>query len=160
MKPGQQITCFNDGWSILSVVGKNGRTFWFVFLKLKKECGYNEAPRYTKDDAFTHCNRLNAQTFWDTVTFGDVWSRREVFTMTPLEEGAFRQWTCGRIVCIGDSMHKVCLHDDRCIARKLIFSFTVCPKYRPGSQLCNRRCSRTSYYAGTNCWRSRTREFA
>lgn len=107
LKPGQQITCFNDGWSILSVVGKNGRTFWFLFLKLEKEYKYNQAPRYTTDDAIAHCVRLSAHTFWKTVTFGDVWNRREIFTMTPLEEGVFQQWSCGRIVCIGDSMHKV-----------------------------------------------------
>ncbi|KAF5016435.1 hypothetical protein F66182_11886, partial [Fusarium sp. NRRL 66182] len=106
LKPGQQITCFNDGWSILSVVGKNGRTFWFLFLKLEKEYKYNQAPRYTTDDAIAHCVRLSAHTFWKTVTFGDVWNRREIFTMTPLEEGVFQQWSCGRIVCIGDSMHK------------------------------------------------------
>lgn len=111
LKPGQQITCFNDGWSILSVVGKNGRTFWFLFLKLEKELKYDEAPRYSREDAVAYCDRLSGHTFWDIVTFGDVWSRREVFTMTPLEEGMFQQWSCGRIVCIGDSMHKVWMTD-------------------------------------------------
>lgn len=109
LKPGQQITCFNDDWSILSVVGKNGRTFWFLFLKLEKEYAYGHAPKFSREDAIGHCDRLSAFTFWDTVTFGDVWNRREIFTMTPLEEGVFQQWSCQRIVCIGDSMHKVCL---------------------------------------------------
>jgi hypothetical protein len=41
------------------------------------------------------------------VLWSDVWSRREVFAMVPLEEALFKNWHFDRLVCIGDSMLKV-----------------------------------------------------
>ncbi|KAF7585433.1 hypothetical protein BBP40_010953, partial [Aspergillus hancockii] len=86
LNPGQQISCYNDGWSVLSVVGKKGRTFWFLFIKLEKRYVYGAAPRFVPKDASFHCERLSEEPFWGGVKFGDVWERREVFDMTPLEE--------------------------------------------------------------------------
>ncbi|KAL5358191.1 hypothetical protein BJX96DRAFT_163591 [Aspergillus floccosus] len=110
LQPGQQITCFNDGWSILSVIGKKGRTFWFLFLKLDKLYTYGTAPRFSAEDAFFYCERLRSETYWGAIKFGDIWDKREAFDMAPLEEALFSQWHWGRIVCIGDSMHKFAPH--------------------------------------------------
>jgi FAD dependent monooxygenase len=107
LKPGQQITCLNDGWSILSVIGKKGRTFWFLFLKLDKRYTYGAAPRFSAQDASVYCERLRDKSYWGDVTFGDLWDKREAFNMAPLEEVLFSKWHWGRMVCIGDSMHKV-----------------------------------------------------
>ncbi|GIC91334.1 FAD-dependent monooxygenase pyr5 [Aspergillus udagawae] len=110
LTPGQQITCLNDGWSILSVIGKKGRTFWFLFLKLGQRYTYGAAPRFSARDASFYCDRLRDEPYWGNVRFGDLWDRREAFNMAPLEEMLFSQWHWGRIVCIGDSMHKIAPH--------------------------------------------------
>ncbi|KJZ80337.1 hypothetical protein HIM_00187 [Hirsutella minnesotensis 3608] len=111
LEPGTQLTCYNDGYSILTVVGQNGRVFWFLFLKLEETHIYrgsrNDAWRFTSADAEAHCQRLAQEPVWNDVTFGQVWSRCEVYQMTALEEGLFSQWHWDKIVCIGDSMHKV-----------------------------------------------------
>lgn len=108
-QPGQQITRYNDGWSILSIVGKNGRLFWFLFLKLNRKYEHGSIPTFSAEDATSRCERIAAEPFWNDVTFGEVWEKREVCTMAPLEENLFQRWHLGRAVCIGDSMHKVWL---------------------------------------------------
>jgi hypothetical protein len=116
LEPGEQITCYNDGWSILSVIGQNGRVFWFLFIKLEKEFVYDGSrknmPRFTPADARAHCERLVHEPVWKDVEFGHVWAQCEVFQMTPLEEGLFSKWHWRNIICIGDSMHKVSSHLD------------------------------------------------
>ncbi|GFF51697.1 FAD binding domain protein [Aspergillus lentulus] len=111
LEPGEQITCYNDGWSILSVIGQNGRVFWFLFIKLEKEFVYDgsreNVPRFSPADARAHCERLVHEPVWNGVEFGHVWAQCEVFQMTPLEEGLFSKWHWRNIICIGDSMHKV-----------------------------------------------------
>ncbi|KAH1656598.1 orotidine-5'-phosphate decarboxylase [Aspergillus fumigatus] len=114
LEPGEQITCYNDGWSILSVIGQNGRVFWFLFIKLDKESVYDgsrkNGPRFSPADARAHCERLAHEPVWNGVKFGHVWAQCEVFQMTPLEEGLFSKWYWRNIVCIGDSMHKFAPH--------------------------------------------------
>ncbi|KAJ5175581.1 uncharacterized protein N7482_001458 [Penicillium canariense] len=110
LQAGQQINCYRDGWSILSVVGKHGRTYWFLFLKLDKKYQYQTAPRLSSEDATIHCEKIADEPFYHDVKFGDLWDRREVFNMVPLEEYALTQWHHGNIVCIGDSMHKIAPH--------------------------------------------------
>lgn len=107
LQPGHQITRYNDGWSILSVVGKNSRLFWFLFLKLGPKYEYGSIPTFSVEDTVSKCEQMAGETFWEEVSFGDVWQKREVFKMTPLEESFFQTWHLGRAVCIGDSMHKV-----------------------------------------------------
>jgi FAD dependent monooxygenase len=104
---GEQITCYNKGWSILSVVGKNGRLYWFLFYKLDRKYNYMTAPRVSTDDAVRCCSALAAEPFWQDITFGDVWGARETFNVTRLDEYVLTEWTYGNIICIGDSAHKV-----------------------------------------------------
>lgn len=111
LEPGTQATCYKDGWSILTVIGENGRIFWFLFLRLEKTYTYHGSrknmPRFSSADAQTHCERLAPEVVWNGITVGQLRSRCEVFQMTALEEGVFSQWHWQNIVCIGDSMHKV-----------------------------------------------------
>ncbi|KAL3471460.1 hypothetical protein BJX99DRAFT_237342 [Aspergillus californicus] len=107
---GRQITCYNDNWSILSVIGKDGRIFWFLFFKLDRKFTYSSAPRFSVAEATERCAGLAGETFWQETTFGDIWKRREVFNMTTLEEYVMPRWYWSNIVCIGDSMHKIAPH--------------------------------------------------
>ncbi|OGE52317.1 hypothetical protein PENARI_c010G07889 [Penicillium arizonense] len=143
LKPGQQITCLNDGWSILSVIGKKGRTFWFLFLKLDKRYTYGAAPRFSAQDASVYCERLRDKSYWGDVTFGNLWDKREAFNMAPLEEVLFSKWHWGRMVCIGDSMHKIAPHtgqgancaieDAACLSNQLHKYYARTDSSRPSS---------------------------
>lgn len=141
LTPVQQFTCYNNGWSMLIIVGQNGRIFWFLLLQLDQQYTYLETPRFSAEDAAAYSARLRGKRCWETVTFGEIWDRREISSMTPLEEMVFRQWSCQRMVCIGDSMHKVRRAPLLLSTVMLMISGIVCPQPRAGSQLCNRRCS-------------------
>lgn len=104
---GEQVTRFYDGLTILTFHGKEGRVFWFVIQKLDKKYYYPKCPRFDKRDAEVACERLESCKVWDGATFGDLWARREVYSMMVLEENVFQHWHFGRIVCLGDSMLKV-----------------------------------------------------
>ncbi|KAJ5645424.1 hypothetical protein N7507_011435 [Penicillium longicatenatum] len=107
---GQQISCYNDGWSILSVIGKNGRIYWFLFFRLDQRYTYTNAPRFSSDDGAKRCAKFGSEPYWQDITFGEVWERRETFNTTVLEEYVLSQWHWGRIVCLGDSVHKIAPH--------------------------------------------------
>jgi 2-polyprenyl-6-methoxyphenol hydroxylase-like FAD-dependent oxidoreductase len=109
LKIGQVKTCYNKDESILLVVSKNYRVYWFLFRKYLKRLSVGEIPRYSPADVDKY-----AQGFLNygmepgrAITFADVWSVRVSCTLVPLEEAKFKVWTWGRIVCVGDSIHKL-----------------------------------------------------
>jgi hypothetical protein len=98
----------DDGASFILIPGVNGRLSWFIILKLDKRYQYGSVPRFSVTDAAAWGERLTDKYVWKDIKFKEVWQNRETFSMTALEENVFQNWSCGRIVCIGDSMHKVC----------------------------------------------------
>nr|BDO47155.1 FAD-dependent monooxygenase BrvE [Penicillium bialowiezense] len=107
LRAGEQITSLNDGHSFLVFPGKNNRIFWFLLWKLDKVYKYPHAPRFSTSDAEELCRKHSDDRIWKDVRFGDIWQKREVFSMTGLEEHVFETWHSDRVVCIGDSMHKM-----------------------------------------------------
>jgi salicylate hydroxylase/FAD dependent monooxygenase len=98
----------DNGIAFILIPGVNGRLSWFIIVKLDKRYHYGSAPRFSVKDAAVWCERLTDKYIWKDIQFKQVWQNREIFAMTALEENIFQNWSCGRIVCIGDSMHKVC----------------------------------------------------
>lgn len=107
LKLGEQVNAFYDGLTIVTIHGKDGRIFWFVIKKLSQKYRGLESVRFTTDAAAQLCEKLEGAHLWKRVTFGDVWGKREVVSMTALEENVFHTWNFDRMVCIGDSIHKV-----------------------------------------------------
>ena len=107
LRPGEQVASLHDGRSFLIFPGKDGRVFWFLLNKLDRRYTYTSAPRWTAVDIDTIAESFISDHIWNGVNFGGLWERREVTGITNLEENVFSTWHSGRIVCIGDSMHKV-----------------------------------------------------
>ena len=107
IKTGDQIASLNDGFSIMTLNGKGGIIFWFLIQKLDKKYFYPNVPRFTQADAVASCEKVRDTKVWNEITFGDIWDNSDVASMTALDEYILRTWTVGRIVCIGDSVHKV-----------------------------------------------------
>lgn len=105
--PGEQVASLHNGRSFLVFPGKDGRVFWFLLKKLDRRYPYKSAPRWTAADIDEIAESFVSDHIWDGVVFGSLWERREVAGITNLEENVFSTWHWGRIVCIGDSMHKV-----------------------------------------------------
>ena len=136
---GEQITCFYDGMTILTLHGKRGRVFWFVIQKTDVKYFWPDVPRFTKADAEKLCTSLQHRKIHQAVQFGHIWAHRETYTMTALEENVFEHWNFGRVVCFGDSMHKVSepsrnLCPSSAGAQHTDSILLDDPKFRPGSQ--------------------------
>jgi hypothetical protein len=113
MEPGMSDDTFARDVSTVVASGKDGRIFWFLFRRMSQVYQSHEIPRFTAADAASfaeHHFDFPIRTEPRTVTFKDLWDRRETATMAPLEEAIFAHWTAGRIVCLGDSAHKMTPH--------------------------------------------------
>ncbi|RPB17841.1 flavo protein monooxygenase [Morchella conica CCBAS932] len=104
---GDQVTCVYDGVSVMTFNGSQGRIIWFVTKKLDKRYHYPDIPRFTNVDAEKVCEGIQTKAIWGKVTFADIWAGRESYWMTALEENVFEHWHVGRVVCLGDSIHKL-----------------------------------------------------
>ncbi|KIA75418.1 hypothetical protein HK57_00138 [Aspergillus ustus] len=107
LAPGEQVASLNEGRSFLTFPGKDGRVFWFFLQKLDKQYPYSSAPRWSSTEIEKSAEQFAGDHIWNGIQFGDLWKHRRVVGITNLEEGVFSTWHCGRVVCIGDSMHKM-----------------------------------------------------
>ncbi|KAL2820628.1 hypothetical protein BJX63DRAFT_444182 [Aspergillus granulosus] len=105
--PGEQVASLHNGRSFLTFPGKDGRVFWFLLQKLGRQYPYSSAPRWSKTDIEKTAERYSTDHIWNGIQFGDLWKRRQSVGITNLEENVFSTWHWGRIVCIGDSVHKM-----------------------------------------------------
>lgn len=95
--------------STFCITGKDYKVYWFMFQKLPKVYKADEVPKYTREDADAFGKEIahsNIQPNGE-VTFEDIWKNRMTYTLVALEEADYKKWTWGRIVCLGDGIHKV-----------------------------------------------------
>jgi hypothetical protein len=100
----KDIVCY---WATM----KNDKLGWCLVEKMDGQKRPPNIPRYTDKDAMEYAERyLDKPLLSDTakVKFGDIWERTQAYALVALEEGHLDRWSWGRIVCTGDSVHKVC----------------------------------------------------
>ncbi|KAH8897623.1 FAD dependent monooxygenase [Thozetella sp. PMI_491] len=103
---GVQLSLLDCGLSLHVFTGKKGKLFWFLIFRNPQDgslCNENRSD----DSARRICERLQSRKLSDDLTWEEIWSRCTIYKMTPLEEGVFRQWNYGRLVCIGDAVRKM-----------------------------------------------------
>ncbi|KHN94004.1 FAD dependent monooxygenase [Metarhizium album ARSEF 1941] len=107
MELGSQLSRLDDGVSIHVFSGKKSKAFWFAIVKTPQDISVDNAS--SSDCAARKiCDSMRPKRVSDALTFDDIWSRCTIFKMTPLEEGVFKQWHYGRLLCIGDAVRKMC----------------------------------------------------
>lgn len=108
-KHWQHIIRIGPGFTFLIFPAAGDSLFWVLIEKLPHKYIYPDVPRFSQEDAVTRCEAAASQPVWQEVRFRDIWAQRRGFRMVALEENLFRTWHHGRIICIGDSISKVCL---------------------------------------------------
>lgn len=93
--------------SSLIFAGPNGVSYVFIFEKLDKLYKGCDIPRFSQDDAVQFAEKHANFVIRPGLKFSDFWKTCTNFSLVCLEEGIFKLWTFGRIVCIGDSIHKM-----------------------------------------------------
>lgn len=142
LEPGHIHRTHGKGFTTVIMVGKNHRTFWFLFAKMDRKYTMRDLPRFTVEDRERHVAQYFDVRISSEVTFEDLYKRGVYKTYVPLEEAFFEYWVVDRLVCIGDSVHKVRNgpnYDDRCLLTSEDDS-----KHGPGRELRNRERSEPS----------------
>jgi hypothetical protein len=104
--PDQSVV--NKNFCFLIVPCSRGRFGWFIFEKLDRKVYAPNIPRYTQKDTEAMVQGYLNFSITERVLFRDVWDNRIVSGLAPQEEYLAERWTWNRIVCIGDSIRKVC----------------------------------------------------
>ncbi|GAD99479.1 FAD binding monooxygenase [Paecilomyces variotii No. 5] len=107
LKPGEQVDALYDGFTVITIHGKGGRIFWFMIKKMKKKFTYPDRPRFSPEVAERVVASIGQNRLWGNIKVKDIWDRKEVASMTPLEENVFSTWYYNRMVLVGDSVHKM-----------------------------------------------------
>ncbi|TLS21196.1 uncharacterized protein PpBr36_10630 [Pyricularia pennisetigena] len=110
LKAGEQTMNFLDGRGALIVINsKDDVVFWLLVRKMELSYTYETAPKFGEADIVKACTPLLDVVVQDEggVTFRKVWTSRTACSMLAMEEAVFQAWTHGRMVCIGDSIHKM-----------------------------------------------------
>ena len=72
----------------------------------KKYVG-NDIPRLSKEQMQQQIKENEDFMFTETVSLADLIKTTTSISFLPLEEASHAFWTFGRVVCVGDSIHKM-----------------------------------------------------
>ncbi|KAK5999341.1 hypothetical protein QM012_005559 [Aureobasidium pullulans] len=104
---GEVDVGFNDKRSTIAIVGKNDRTYYFVFEKMDQVYKSPHIPRYTEADRDRFAERHGGMHVTEKVLFRDIHKHSVSSTLVGIETASYKIWTWGRIACLGDSAHKM-----------------------------------------------------
>ncbi|KAJ9369296.1 hypothetical protein DTO282E5_5958 [Paecilomyces variotii] len=105
MPDGTVHNVYYDYYSAVAATGEPGSIFWFLFVKSSKT-KYPSCPRFTETDAQDLIDRYGDSTIGPGYTVRDLWETRVKASLVPMEEGVLKQWRNGRVLLMGDSVHK------------------------------------------------------
>ncbi|KNG87539.1 monooxygenase [Aspergillus nomiae NRRL 13137] len=107
LTPGSGHRTFGEDFSFLTLIGKEGRVYWFFFTKMDRVYSASEIPRFHQGLIDEHVAPYLQKPIRDTVPFAAVYERAITRTFLPLEEAEYNHWAIDRWVCVGDSAHKM-----------------------------------------------------
>ncbi|KAE8408378.1 hypothetical protein BDV37DRAFT_278869 [Aspergillus pseudonomiae] len=106
IREGEMHNVFVKGASILTI-GCKDHVFWIVGVKMERTYYAPEAVRFDQSQLENDLAFLMSKYVCAGVQFKEVYQRTIRCSHLPLEEGIFERWNCGRVACIGDSVHKM-----------------------------------------------------
>jgi FAD dependent monooxygenase len=93
--------------SSLVFVSKHSIPQWFFFSKLDRRYKESEIPKFTKEEMEQQVEKHKDFHLTEKVTLGDMMKTTTSLGYVALEEANHKHWTYGRIVCVGDAIHKM-----------------------------------------------------
>jgi 2-polyprenyl-6-methoxyphenol hydroxylase-like FAD-dependent oxidoreductase len=90
--------------------GPEGKTYYFLIEKLDKVYQWVDIPHYNKEDAIQYAQKWKGWKVRPDIDVNEIFQHSTSFGLAVLEEGKFNLWTWGRIVCVGDAIHKMALN--------------------------------------------------
>ncbi len=87
--------------------GVGGLPQWFFFSKMDRKYSGSSIPRFTKAQIEQHVEKFGDFKLSENITLKDIMAKTKSLSYLPLEEANHDVWTYGRIVCLGDAIHKM-----------------------------------------------------
>lgn len=107
LMPGNSHIIYHQHLSSIVIRSTRNKTFWFVIMKLDRKYIAPNVPRFTQMDGEAIVMKVADWKVTAATTLQDLWDKRTRFTMVPLEEAIYERWHEGRLVLLGDAVHKV-----------------------------------------------------
>ncbi|KAE8336335.1 hypothetical protein BDV24DRAFT_178597 [Aspergillus arachidicola] len=108
LSPGHAHRTYGDGFSFIINIGKEN-IFWLLSFHAGKVHRYPDVPRYSQDRA-----SIDQQVFpfldahiSSNIRFEKLYHNTITCCHVTLEKMLCEQWVAGRLVCIGNSVHKM-----------------------------------------------------
>ncbi|KAK6076024.1 FAD binding domain-containing protein [Seiridium cupressi] len=100
----------HSGNLTIQLIVAEGQQHFLIYERLPKPT--RERTRYTPEDAENLAKkyadvRYPSNKAGEWVTFGDIWAQKQWATLANLEEGIVKNWHQGRVVLVGDAVHKM-----------------------------------------------------
>lgn len=107
MPDGTMYNSYYSKYSAVAVTGVPGLVFWFLFIKTPLDRS-SHVSRFAIDDLEAVIDQYKGTGVGPGFAIEDLWKARVKVSMAPLEEGVLSHWSHGRVLLLGDSVHKVC----------------------------------------------------
>ena len=105
---GGSITTASDiNHSSLLFTGPNSQPQWFFVTKLNKKYRSPDVPRFTQAERDAKVIEYADFQLAPGVTLKKLMDTSIQSSFLPLEEANLEHWSWGRMVCVGDSIHKM-----------------------------------------------------
>ena len=92
----------------ITVVTQPDKTMFFACIKEEDTSQWPKKVCFSEEQAEKEGARISDMPVTTHVLFGEIWRKRYRGYLCPIQEGLLRHWHFGRIVLVGDSVHKVC----------------------------------------------------
>jgi FAD dependent monooxygenase len=107
LPPGHAHVSSDIDHSSLLFIGKDALPQWFFVSKMDKKYHGSSIPRFTQKQIEEQIQQHEDFKFADKISFKDLLKTTRSKSYLALEEANHEHWTWGRIVCAGDSIHKM-----------------------------------------------------
>ena len=107
LREGNLHTVYDIDQSGLLFVGNKSLPQWFFITKMDKKYQGDKIPRFTKADMENQVLQRGDFQFTAGLTLKRLMATTKTLSYLALEEAIHEVWTYDRIVCLGDSIHKM-----------------------------------------------------
>lgn len=92
----------------VALIANRDRGYYLMYHMLPRELRGADIPQFTAEQRESLAEKHAGDVLQGSFTFGDLYKKRVRSVLVPLQKYAFKRWHFGRIICLGDTMHKVC----------------------------------------------------
>lgn len=91
----------------VALIANRDRGYFIFYHMLPRELRGAEIPQFTPEQRERFAEEHAEDVLQGTYTFSELYRKRVRSVLVPLQDYAFKRWHFGRIICLGDTVHKV-----------------------------------------------------